>query len=162
MNPMISKFVDSKFMTEEQAQYVENAINNNESIVVSGHRSTGTRPFMATLMGVAKKQYSTVQVKGFDDIDADTEYLLILALDNLDFEALVGDAIGAKEPFISIKEPEHPVSLMKVMKQQFKLGKGIGKKIHTIEAKKVDGVPYVDKITEFCMDESGKIVKTDL
>ena len=162
MNPMISKFVDSKFMTEEQAQYVENAINNNESIVVSGHRSTGTRPFMATLMGVAKKQYSTVQVKGFDDIDADIEYLLILALDNLDFEALVGDAIGAKAPFISIKEPEHPVSLMKVMKQQFKLGKGIGKKIHTIEAKKVDGVPYVDKITEFCMDESGKIVKTDL
>ena len=40
MNPMISKFVDSKFMTEEQAQYVENAINNNESIIVSGHRST--------------------------------------------------------------------------------------------------------------------------
>ena len=162
MNPMISKFLDSKFMTEEQAQYVENAINNNESIVVSGHRSTGVRPFMATLMGVAKKQYSTVQVKGFDDIDADTEYLLIPALDNLDFEALVGDAIGAKTPFISIKEPEHPVSLMKVMKQQFKLGKGIDKKIHTIEAKKVDGVPYVDKITEFCMDESGKIVKTDL
>ena len=42
------------------------------------------------------------------------------------------------------------------------LGKGIDKKIHTIEAKKVDDVPYVDKITEFCMDESGKIVKTDL
>lgn len=162
MNPMISKFVDSKFMTEEQAQYIETAINNNESIVVSGHRSTGTRPFMATLMGVAKKQYSTVQVKGFDDLNADVEYLLILALDNLDFEALIGDAIGVKAPFISIKEPEHPVSLMKVMKQQFKLGKGVGKKIHTIEAKKIDGVPYVDKITEMHLDENGKVVKTDL
>ncbi len=162
MNPMISKFVDSKFMTEEQAQYVENAINNNESIVISGHRSTGSRPFMVTLMGVAKKEYTNVQVKGFEDLEADVQYLFIPALDGLDFEQLVGEAIGAKAPFITLKEPEHPVSLMKVMKEQFKKGKGINKKIHTIEARKVDGVPYVDKITEMHLDENGKVVKTDL
>lgn len=162
MNPMISKFVDTKFLTEEQAQYIENAINNKESIVVSGHRSAGTRPFMATLMAVAKKQFTNLQVKGFDDINADVEYLLIPAIDDLDFEALIGEAIGSNAPFISVKEPEHPVSLMKVMKAQFKQGKGIGKKIHTIEATKIDGVPIVEKITEFCLDEKGKVNKTDL
>lgn len=162
MNPMISKFVESKFMTEEQGQYIDNAINNKESIVVSGHRSAGIRPLMATLMAVAKKQFPSVQVKGFEDIQAETEFLLIPGIDGLDFEALIGEAIGAVPPFISLKEPEHPVSLMKVMKAQYKQGKGINKKIHTLECTKIDGVPIMDKITEMHLDENGKVVKIDL
>jgi hypothetical protein len=162
MNPMIQKFVDQKFMTQEQGEYIEAAIMNKESVVVSGHRSAGIRPLMASLMAVAKKEFSNVQVKGFEDLEEETEFFLIPGLDNLDFEKLVGDAIGVEgTAFVSLKEPEHPVSLMKVMKANFKAGKAVGKKIHTLECIKVDDVPVLDKITMMVLNEKGKIEKTD-
>ncbi|MDX9916573.1 MAG: hypothetical protein RBT15_00995 [Gudongella sp.] len=162
MNAMISKFVAQGFMTEEQGQYIEDAIMRKESIVVSGHRSAGIRPLMASLMAVAKASFPSVQVKGFEDLNSEAEFFLIPGLDNLDFEKLIGDAIAvADTAFISLKEPEHPVSLMKVMKANFKEGKGIGKKIHTLECIKVDDVPVLDKITEMLLTENGKIQKKD-
>ncbi|WFA09374.1 hypothetical protein [Tissierella sp. Yu-01] len=162
MNPMISKFVEQKFMTEEQGQYIEDAIMRKESIVVSGHRSAGIRPLMATLMAVAKKSFTNVQVKGFEDLENQVEFFLIPGIDNIDFEKLVGDAIAVPDTaFISLKEPEHPVSLMKVLKSNYKQEKGINKKIHTLECTKIDGVPYLDKITEMYINENGKILKTD-
>jgi hypothetical protein len=162
MNPMIQKFVDQKFMTQEQGEYIEAAIMNKESVVVSGHRSAGIRPLMASLMAVAKKEFSNVQVKGFEDLEKETEFFLIPGLDNLDFEKLVGEAIGVEgTAFVSLKEPEHPVSLMKVMKANYKAGKAVGKKIHTLECIKVDDVPVLDKITMMVLNEKGKIEKTD-
>ncbi len=162
MNAMISKFVAQGFMTEEQGQYIEDAIMRKESIVVSGHRSAGIRPLMASLMAVAKASFPSVQVKGFEDLNSEAEFFLIPGLDNLDFEKLIGDAIAvADTAFISLKEPEHPVSLMKVMKANFKEGKGIGKRIHTLECIKVDDVPVLDKITEMLLTENGKIQKKD-
>jgi hypothetical protein len=162
MNPMISKFVTQNFMTEEQGQYIEDAIMRKESIVVSGHRSAGIRPLMATLMAVAKKNFTNVQVKGFDDLENQVEFFLIPGLDDIDFEKLIQDAIAVPDTaFISLKEPEHPVSLMKVLKANYKQGKGINKKIHTLECTKKDNVPYLDKITEIHIDENGKIIKTD-
>ena len=162
MNPMIQKFVDQEFMTQEQGEYIDAAIMRKESIVVSGHRSAGIRPLMASLMAVAKKSFSNVQVKGFEDLQKETEYFLVPGLDNVDFEKLVCETIGVKgTAFISLKEPEHPVSLMKVMKANFKSGKAVGKKIHTLECIKVDGVPVLDKITEMVLTEKGKIEKTD-
>ena len=163
MNPMISKFVQQGFMTEEQGQYIEDAIMKKESIVVSGHRSAGIRPLMATLMAVAKKEFSNVQVKSFEDLEKEAEFFLVPGIDGIDFEKLIGDAIAVPNTaFISLKEPEHPVSLMKVMKANFKNGKGINKKIHTLECTKIDGVPILEKITEMHVNENGKVVKTDL
>ena len=163
MNPMIAKFVSQGFMTEEQGQYIEDAIMRKESIVVSGHRSAGIRPLMASLMAVAKGAFPSVQVKGFEDLQAEAEFFLIPGIDGLDFEKLIGDAIAVENTaFVSLKEPEHPVSLMKVMKANYKAGKGIGKRIHTLECIKVDNVPVLDKITEMMLDESGKIQKKDL
>ena len=163
MNPMISKFVQQGFMTEEQGQYIEDAIMKKESIVVSGHRSAGIRPLMATLMAVAKKEFSNVQVKSFEDLEKEAKFFLVPGIDGIDFEKLIGDAIAVPNTaFISLKEPEHPVSLMKVMKANFKNGKGINKKIHTLECTKIDGVPILEKITEMHINESGKVVKTDL
>ena len=160
---MISKFVQQGFMTEEQGQYIEDAIMKKESIVVSGHRSAGIRPLMATLMAVAKRQFSNVQVKSFEDLEKEAEFFLVPGIDGIDFEKLIGDAIAVPNTaFISLKEPEHPVSLMKVMKANFKNGKGINKKIHTLECTKIDGVPILEKITEMHINESGKVVKTDL
>ena len=163
MNPMVSKFVQQGFMTEEQGQYIEDAIMKKESIVVSGHRSAGIRPLMATLMAVAKKEFSNVQVKSFEDLEKEAEFFLVPGIDGIDFEKLIGDTIAVPNTaFISLKEPEHPVSLMKVMKSNFKEGKGINKKIHTLECTKIDGVPILEKITEMHINESGKVVKTDL
>ena len=160
---MISKFVQQGFMTEEQGQYIEDAIMKKESIVVSGHRSAGIRPLMATLMAVAKKEFSNVQVKSFEDLEKEAEFFLVPGIDGIDFEKLIGDAIAVPNTaFISLKEPEHPVSLMKVMKANFKNGKGINKKIHTLECTKIDGVPILEKITEMHVNENGKVVKTDL
>ena len=34
MHPMLQKNVDSNFITEEQANYIEKAIENKESIVI--------------------------------------------------------------------------------------------------------------------------------
>ena len=48
MNVMIKKFVDTGMMTEEQGQFIEEAILRKDSIVVSGHRSAGIRPLMAS------------------------------------------------------------------------------------------------------------------
>ncbi|HZH94153.1 MAG TPA: hypothetical protein VFD79_08615 [Tissierellaceae bacterium] len=162
MHPMIQKFVDQKFMTQDQGEYIEAAIMNKESVVVSGHRSAGIRPLMASLMAVAKKEFANVQVKGFEDLEKETDFFLIPGIDNLDFEKLVGEAIGVEgTAFVSIKEPEHPVSLMKVLKANYKAGKAVGKKIHTLECIKVDDVPVLDKITMMVLNEKGKIEKTD-
>lgn len=162
MHPMIQKFVDQKFMTQGQGEYIEAAIMNKESVVVSGHRSAGIRPLMASLMAVAKKEFANVQVKGFEDLEKETDFFLIPGIDNLDFEKLVGEAIGVEgTAFVSIKEPEHPVSLMKVLKANYKAGKAVGKKIHTLECIKVDDVPVLDKITMMVLNEKGKIEKTD-
>ena len=163
MDTMIKKFVDQEMMTEEQGQYIETAIMRKESIVVSGHRSAGIRPLMASLMAVAKNSFSNVQVKGFEDLEKDVEFFLIPGLDNLDFEKLIQEAISKPNTaFISLKEPEHPVSLMKILKTNFKSETGIGKKIHTIECDKVNSIPKVTKITEMVLDESGKINRKDM
>lgn len=162
MNAMISKFVAQNFMTEDQGKHIEQAILRKESIVVSGHRSAGIRPLMASLMAVAKSNFKSIQVKGFEDLEKETEFFLIPGIDGLDFESLISTAISKEETaFISIKEPEHPVSLMKVMKANFKNNKAIGKKIHTLECIKVDDVPLLDKITLMYLTDKGKIAKED-
>jgi hypothetical protein len=159
---MISKFVSQNFMTEDQGVYIEEAILRKESIVVSGHRSAGIRPLMASLMAVAKGSFTSVQVKGFEDLEKETEFFLIPGIDGLDFENLISITIGKEDTaFVSIKEPEHPVSLMKVMKANFKEGKAISKRIHTLECIKVDGIPVLDKITVMYLTEKGKITKED-
>lgn len=162
MNSMIQRYVNQKFMTEEQGNYIEEAIMRKESIIVSGHRSAGIRPLMAALMAVAKSNFTSVQVKGFEDLEKETEFFLIPGIDNIDFEKLIGDALAKENTaIVSLKEPEHPVSLMKVMKANFKQGKGINKKVHTLECIKVDDVPVLSKITEMHVDEKGKVIKTD-
>ena len=76
---------------------------------------------MAALMAVAKGSFKSVQVKGFEDLEKDTEYFLIPGIDNLDFEKLIFEAM--KKPntsFVTLKEPEHPYSIMKLLREVFK------------------------------------------
>lgn len=162
MNTMIKKYVDQGFMTEAEGNYINEAIQNKHSIIVSGHRSAGIRPLMATLMAVAKSNFESVQVKGFEDLENDTEYFLIPGLDNLDFEKLIFEAM--KKPntsFITIKEPEHPYSVLKLMKKVYKETKDTSKVYQVLECSKIDNIPKLTKITKMVIDENGKIVKED-
>ena len=162
MHTMINKFVVQEFMTEAEGQYIEDAINRKESIIISGHRSAGTRQIMAALMAVAKSSFSSAQVKSFEDLDKDVEYLLIPGIDNLDFEKLIGDAMAKPDTaFVSIKEPDHPYSIMKLLRGNFKLNGDSSKVYQVIECAKVDDVPKLIKITSMKLDENGKLIKLD-
>lgn len=162
MNSMIQKYVTQDFMTEAEGNYIEEAIAKKESLIVSGHRSAGIRPLMATLMAVAKGSFKSVQVKGFEDLNNDVEYFLIAGLDNLDFEKLIGEAMARPNTsFITLKEPEHPYSLLKLLRDVYKQTGDTSKVYHMLECSKIDNVPKLTKITKMSLDENGKIVKID-
>lgn len=162
MNPMIKKFVTQEFMTEAEGKYIEEAIMRRESIIVSGHRSAGIRPLMATLMAVAKNNFSSVQIKTFEDLKNEGDYLLIPGLDNIDFEKLINDAMAKPNTaFISIKEPEHPYSIMKLLRNVYKINGDTSKVYQTLECAKVNDVPKLTKITQMTLDEKGKVVRVD-
>ncbi len=162
MNSMIQKYVSQGFMTEAEGKYIEEAIGRKESIIVSGHRSAGIRPLMATLMAVAKSSFKSVQVKGFEDLNSDVEYFLIPGLDNLDFEKLIGEAMAKPQTsFVTLKEPEHPYSILKLLRDVYKQTNDTSKVYQVLECAKVDDVPKLTKVTSMSLDEKGKIVKVD-
>lgn len=162
MHMMIEKLVGQELMTKEEGEFIQQAIDRKESIIVSGHRSAGTRPLMASLMAVAKSTYSSVQVKGFDDLDKETEYFLIPGIPNLDFEKLIGDAMAVKDTaLVSIKEPEHPYSIMKILRNNFKLNNDTSKVYQVLECDKFDDVPKIVKITTMKLNEKGRLEKED-
>lgn len=163
MNPFIQKFIDDGFFNETVGNYLEEAINNKESIIIAGHRSAGTRNFMANLMAIAKKQYGAVQVKKEEALEKEADYFLIPGIPDIDFEGLVAKALAKPEvAIISIKEPEQPVSLLKILKGFAKAGQPTKKVIHQIEADKKDGVPFISKVTKFTQGEDGKVAREDL
>ncbi|WP_025642517.1 hypothetical protein [Schnuerera ultunensis] len=163
MNPMLKKLVDQDFMTESQGEYLEEAITRKESIIVSGHKGWGIRPLMATLMAVAKINSKAVQVKGFDDLKNDeAEYFLIPGINDINFEKLIAQAMAIpNSAFISIKDPEHPYSIFKLLKQVFKENKDSSKVYQVLECAKVDDMPKLVKITQITLDETGKLIKVD-
>lgn len=164
MNPMIKKLVDQNFMTEEQANYVEKAIERKESLIVSGHRGWGTRPLIATLMAVAKANFKTVQVKGFEDLEnTNIDYLLIPGIKDVDFEGLVKKAMTIPNiALITIKDPEHPYSIFKLLRDVFKETNDSSKIYHILECAKVNDEPILSKITKVEIDEKGKLIKKNL
>lgn len=162
MNKMMQKFVDQNFCTEKEAEYILNAIDNKETVMVSGHRSAGVRPFMATLMAIAKSQFKAVQVKSEADLEKECDYFLIASIPGIDFEALMQKAVATGKGIVTVKEPETPYSIMKILKKNFKATGNIDQAYHMIECNKEDGIPFVQKITKFTQNEKGKILKEDL
>ena len=164
MNLMLKKLVNQNFMTEEQADYIEEAINKKESLIVSGHRGWGTRPLIATLMAVAKSNYKTIQVKGFQDLENnEIDYLLIPGIKDIDFEELVKKAMALPNTsLITIKDPEHPYSIFKLLRDVFQETNNSSKIYHILECAKVNDEPILSKITKVTIDEKGKLIKNDL
>lgn len=163
MNPMIKRLVDQNFMTESQANYIEESIANKESLIVSGHKGWGTRPLMATLMAAAKADTKNIQVKGFDDLkNEDVEYFLIPGINGIDFEKLIAEAMAVPNTsLISIKDPEHPYSIFKVVRQVFKQTKDTSKVYQILECAKVDDSPILSKITKVTLNEKGRLKRED-
>ncbi|NLJ99072.1 MAG: hypothetical protein GX320_07405 [Tissierellia bacterium] len=162
MNPMIKRFVAQEFMTEAQGQYIEDAIMRKETVIVSGHRSAGIRPLMATLMAVAKSNFDSVQVKSFEDLEKEGDYLLIPGIDNIDFEKLISDAMAKPNTaFISIKEPEHPYSIMKLLRNVYKTNKDTSKVYQVLECDKINDVPKLTKLTRMSINDKGRVERVD-
>lgn len=162
MNKMIQRYVDQEFMNQAEGSFIEEAIGRKESIIVSGHKSAGIRPLMASLMAVAKSNFTSLQVKGFEDLNNEVEYFLIPGLDNLDFEKLIGEAMAKPNTsFISLKEPDHPYSILKLLKNVYKQTEDTSKVYQVLECAKINDIPKLTKITSMNLDGKGKIVKKD-
>lgn len=164
MHPMLQKSVDSGFMKEEHGLYIEEAIEKGESLIISGHRSAGIRPFMAAVMAVAKGKYKTVQIKDETGVEgAEGEYILIPALTEENCETVVQAAFNAKgKSLITFKETELKYSMMKIMKTQAKEVGDLSKVVHLVECRKIDMVPHLINFSKMYYDEKGKVKREDL
>lgn len=157
MHAMLQKQVDSGFMTQAQAETIEAAIAAKDTVIASGHRSAAVRPLLATIMTMAK-QFSTKQIKTKEDVTDDVEYLLLPGLGVDDFEDYVQKCVEAKPGLITIKEPEHPYSMMKVMKVAAKNSGNTDKQFWLLECRKIDDVPYLVEIHRMYYNDKGKVV----
>ncbi len=159
MHPMLDKLVSSEFMSENQAQIIEKAITEDkQTVIASGHRSAGVRPLLASIMTVAKTAGSSKQVKALEDVSDDVDYILLPGLAVENFEEYVQKCFDQKSPMITIKEPEHPYSMLKVMKKALKNGGSDKKEVYLLECRKIDDVPHLIDINKFYYDEKGKVV----
>ena len=139
MHPMLQKHVDSGYMKEEHGLYIEEAIAKGETLIISGHRSAGIRPFMAAIMAVAKGSHKTAQVKDEAGIEAasDVDYILIPALTEENCESMVQAAFNKKVGDLT-------------------------KVVHLIECRKLDGIPHLINFSKMTYDEKGKVKREDL
>lgn len=162
MNSFLKKLVDQKFMTEGQANYIEEAIMRKDCIIISGHKGWGILPLMATAGAVAKTNFKIKQVKGFDDLKEVADYYLIADLSNIDYAKLITDAVlMPRASFISLKDPDHPYSILKILGDVFKLNGDTSKVYQVLECAKVNDEKLLAKITRITLNESGKLVKVD-
>ncbi|MDY6065405.1 MAG: hypothetical protein SPI59_03670 [Finegoldia sp.] len=160
MHAMLKKFVDDGFMTEEQEQVIEDAIANKESIIISGHRSTGIRQVLAAMMAIAKKSYDTVQVKDMSSLEKEGDYYMIPGIDSDEFEDIVLAAFSKpNSSIITIKEPEHPYSIIKIMKKGAKESGDYSQTVNFLEARKMDGVPFLISTTKMTYNDKKGIDK---
>lgn len=162
MNTFLKKLVDQGFMTEGQGQYIEEAIMKKDSLIISGHKGWGILPLMATVSAVAKSNFKIKQVKGFEDLEDEADYLLIADLSNIDYAKLVADAIlTPNSSFISLKDPDHPYSIFKILGDIYKANGPTSRVFQVLECAKINDEKKLSKITQITMKENGKLTKVD-
>lgn len=159
MDKVIAKFVSQEFLSEKQGEILEENLMQGCSLVISGHRSAGIRPFLANMMMFFKQKFNAVKVGSIEDVAKEAEALMIPGIDDIDFEALILEAMKKDCPMVTIKEPEHPYSIMKLLKKIYKSDGQFGKKYLLLDCDKEDGVPYVERMTLVSVSQDGKITK---
>lgn len=163
MNAGLQKLVDSGFMTVEHGEYIEKAVQEKDTIIVSGHKGWGILPLLATIGALAKEHHPVKQVKGFECLAEESGYLLIVSPKEENFEKLVTDAFSNKAvATITLKDPDHPYSIMKVLKDVYKTNADTSRVYQVIECAKINDEKKLSKITRMTIGEGGKINKIDL
>lgn len=162
MNPNLKKLVDQGFMTEAFANYIEEAVANKDSFIVSGHKGWGILPLFATIGAVAKTNYTIKQVKGFDDLNDEAEYYLIGDLKEIDYAQLITDAMKkTNASMICLKDPDHPYSFLKLIGDVYKETGDTSKTYQVLECDKINDEKKLVKITKITLNEKGRPVKVD-
>ena len=162
MNTFLKKLVDQGFMTEGHANYIEEAIMRKDSLIISGHKGWGILPLMATASAVAKSNFQIKQVKNFEDLKDEADYYLIADLSNIDYAKLIADAIAVpNSSFISLKDPDHPYSILKILGDIYKANGPTPKVFQILECAKINDEKKLSKITQITMNENGKLTKVD-
>ncbi|MBG9980262.1 hypothetical protein HZY91_04050 [Facklamia sp. DSM 111018] len=161
MNAILQKFVDDGLFNETVANYIEEAFANKESVVIAGHRSTGSRPLMANIMQLAKKTHESVQVRKAEDIEKEGEYYLVFGAPAEEVEGLVEKALAKGKAFVTLKEPETPISMLKVMKGLRKENEDFDHKVLQVSLRK-DGTgagatPFTDRVDRYFINEKGRV-----
>ncbi len=163
MNNFLKKLIEQEFMTEKQGQFIEEAVMSKDSFIISGHKGWGILPLMAAVSGVVKSNFKIKQVKGFEDLKDEADYHLIADLRDIDYGKLVTEAILTPgSSFISLKDPDHPYSIFKLLGDVYKSNGVTLKVIQILECAKIDDEKKLSKITTVTMSENGKLVKKDL
>lgn len=161
MDSKIQKYVDDGLFTEEIGNYIQKAFDNKESVIIAGHRSTGSRPLIANLMAVAKGQYDAVQVRKAEDLEKEGDYYLVFGPPADQIEGLISQVIAKEKPFVTLKEPETPFSIMKIFKGYVKENPETKQVIHQVSLKKdgtgSDATPYTDRVDRYFVNEKQKV-----
>ena len=63
--------------------------------------------------------------------------------------------------FISIKEPEHPYSIMKLLRNVYKTNKDTSKVYQVLECDKINDVPKLTKLTRMSINDKGRVERVD-
>ena len=162
MNVFLEKLRDKGFMTEGQGEYIEESVMKKDSFIISGHKGWGILPLMAAISAVAKGSFKIKQVKGFDDLKDETDYLIIADIKDADYGKLVEGAILTDNAsFISLKDPDHPYSIYRILGDIYKADTVTKKTIQVIECAKVNDENKLVKITKVTMADNGKVKKAD-
>lgn len=166
MNSMLKKLIDQSFMTEEQGNYITEAISNKDNVIISGHRGHGILPLLASLGAVAQ---TTGKLKPVRNVETDLEddsadYLLIGDLKGVDYADLLTSIFADKKAsVITIKDADHSFSVMKVLKDVYKKNSAATKTYQVIECTKdSDEVKKIAKIVKITQKADGKLDRENI
>lgn len=162
MNKMLEKLIETDFMTTEAALVLEKNIEENNPLIISGHRGHGTLPLLATLGTVAKEKFTLKPLKEFNKEQSYSEdYLLIGDLKEVNYEELYLHMFNTSQRFIGLKDSDHPFSIIKLLKES-KKNQGANHKYIVVECTKIDDLKQLKKITEIYFDENNKLIRKDI
>lgn len=163
-SPKLQQLRGTGFITPEQAEYLEQCLARKENVIVAGHKGHGILVLMATLMTAIPPDYKIKQVKNIPaDLEGEADYYLLGDLKDKDYGQLLTQLFRKKDAAVlTIKDPDHNYSLMKVIKDVVDETKDYTKVYVVVECKKVNEEKKVTKITRMAYDEKGKLVKEDV
>lgn len=163
-SPKLRQLADKGFITPEQVAYLEQRLEKKDNVIVAGHKGHGILILMANLMTAIPKGAKIKQVKKIPgDLEGEADYFLLGDLKDQDYSQLLFKLFSKKDgAVLTIKDPDHNYSLMKIVREVAKETKDYSKAYVVVECKKVDEENKVVKITRITSNDSGRLIKEDV